>query len=181
MQKILFIFKIFVFLHPIFEYLFINCMKNKLKRLHEIKEIISTSSIGSQEDLLHILATRGYELTQATLSRDLKQLKVVKSPTAGGGYKYILPERNSSHKKTTEDGYSFVGSGFISITFSGHMAVIKTRPGYASSIAYEIDEKAQNEVLGTVAGEDTILLVIDEKVSRETVIKALSSFIPNIL
>ncbi len=156
-------------------------MKNKLKRLQEIKEIISTSSIGSQEDLLNILSSRGYELTQATLSRDLKQLKVVKSPTAGGAYKYILPERGSTQKTTTGDGYSYAGNAFISIAFSGFMAVIKTRPGYASSIAYEIDEKAQNEVLGTVAGEDTILLVLDEKVSREAVIKALSSFIPNIL
>jgi transcriptional regulator of arginine metabolism len=156
-------------------------MKNKLKRLHEIKEIISTSSIGSQEDLLNILSSRGYELTQATLSRDLKQLKVVKSPTAGGGYKYILPERNSARKATAEESYSIAGNGFISITFSGLMAVIKTRPGYASSIAYEIDEKAPNEILGTVAGEDTILLVIDEKVNRETVLKTLSSFIPNIL
>jgi transcriptional regulator of arginine metabolism len=156
-------------------------MKNKLKRLQEIKEIISTSSIASQEELLEILSTRGYELTQATLSRDLKQLKVVKSPTAGGTYKYVLPERSASSKTKTDEGYSFVGSGFLSITFSGLMAVMKTRPGYASSIAYEIDEKAQNEILGTVAGEDTILLVIDEKVSREAVIKSLSSFIPNIL
>ena len=156
-------------------------MKNKIRRLQEIKEIISTSSVGSQEELLDILSKRGYDLTQATLSRDLKQMKVVKTPIAGGAYKYILPERNISSKTKDENVYSFVGSGFISITFSGCMAVIKTRPGYASSIAYEIDEKAQNEILGTVAGEDTIFLVIDEKVTREEVIKSLSTFIPNIL
>jgi transcriptional regulator of arginine metabolism len=154
-------------------------MKNKLKRLQEIKEIISTSYISNQEDLLHILSERGYEFTQATLSRDLKQLKVVKSPTAGG-YRYILPERKNS-TKTNDSGHNFAVGGFLSITFSGFMAVVKTRPGYASSLAYEIDEKAQNEVLGTVAGEDTIFLVLDENVKRETVIKALSSFIPNIL
>lgn len=156
-------------------------MKNKRKRLQEIKEIISTTSIGSQEDLLKILFSRGYELTQATLSRDLKQLKVAKSPAADGTYKYVLPERNSSQNAKTENDYNFSGNGFISITFSGFMAVIKTRPGYASRLAYEIDEKAQNEVLGTVAGEDTIVLVLDEKVNRETVIKSLSLFIPNIL
>lgn len=156
-------------------------MKNKLKRLKEIKEIISTSSVASQEELLEILFKRGYDLTQATLSRDLKQMKVVKTPISGGAYKYVLPERSFSSKIKPDESYSLAGSGFLNISFSGCMAVIKTRPGYASSIAYEIDENAQNEILGTVAGEDTIFLVIDEKVTREEVLKSLSNFIPNII
>ena len=156
-------------------------MKNKQRRIKEIKEIISTTSIGSQEELLNILVTRDYSVTQATLSRDLKQIKAVKIPISNGFYKYVLPDRSSITKEKIGESSGFSTSGFLNISFSGCMAVIKTRPGYASSIAYEIDANAQEEILGTVAGDDTIFLVIAENVTRKNVLKSLASFIPNIV
>ena len=70
--------------------------------------------------------------------------------------------------------------GFISIEFSGNLAVMKTRPGYAMAIAGEIDRRANEYILGTVAGDDTILLIPKDNISRKEVLKSLSTFIPDI-
>ena len=69
--------------------------------------------------------------------------------------------------------------GFLSINFSGNMGVIKTRPGYASSIAYNIDNNHINEILGTIAGDDTIFIVIKQGITKDEVIEALSEVVPN--
>ena len=73
-----------------------------------------------------------------------------------------------------------IQTGFVSIKFSGNLAVIKTRPGYASSLAYDIDNRDFHEILGTIAGDDTILLVIREGIEQREVVRALSSIIPYI-
>ncbi len=157
-------------------------MKNRRIRHQKIREIISTSSVGSQEDLLQVLNEKGFSLTQATLSRDLKSMKVLKQATETGEYKYILPiEIDSIPKRTTElVDTVFAEKGFVSIEFSGNMAVIKTKPGYAAGIASDIDTSENPEFIGTIAGDDTILLIMREGVSREKVIKVLSSIIPSI-
>jgi transcriptional regulator of arginine metabolism len=87
------------------------------------------------------------------------------------------------YKRTTEMQSiheMMMHTGFVSIRFSGNLAVIKTRPGYASSLAYDIDNRDIYEVLGTIAGDDTILLVMREDVDRAEVVEALSAVIPNI-
>lgn len=126
--------------------------------------------------LLKLLMDKGFELTQATLSRDIKELKIVKVPTAKGNYVYQFSE--SMH--TLEEEMPLSSFGFVDIEFSGQLAVIKTRPGYAMAIAGEIDRRATRYILGTVAGDDTILLIPRENISREEVIASLSEFIPNI-
>jgi transcriptional regulator of arginine metabolism len=156
-------------------------MKNKKIRHQIIKEIISTSNIGSQDDLLKVLTEKGFSLTQATLSRDLKSLKVVKQATEQGEYHYILPNQLGVEAPVAKVfDSSFAQKGFLSIDFSGNMAVIKTRPGYAAGIASDIDAKAYTEILGSIAGDDTILLIIREGVSRDTVLDVLSTTIPDI-
>lgn len=157
-------------------------MKNKIIRHQIIKDIISNSSIGSQDDLLQELTAKGFSLTQATLSRDLKSMKVIKQANEQGEYQYILPsnlQRAESTQQTPADNL-FAQKGFLSIDFSGNMAVLKTRPGYAAGIASDIDGKSYAEVLGTIAGDDTILLILRENVSRETVLDVLSTTIPDI-
>ena len=152
-------------------------MKSKNSRLDAIKIIISCKEIGSQEELLQELAKEGFRLTQATLSRDLKQLKVAKAASMNGNYVYVLPN-NTMYKRMTEQhsaGELLMHNGFISIEFSANLAVIKTRPGYASSLAYDIDE-----ILGTIAGDDTIMLVVREGCTETGVKNALSLIIPNI-
>ncbi len=155
---------------------------NKSKRLDSIKMIISSKEIASQEELLQELAKEGYELTQATLSRDLKQMKVAKAATTNGSYVYVLPN-DTMYKRTVDMpsvGDMQLQNGFKSIDFSGNMAVIKTRPGYASSLAYDIDNHEFHDIIGTIAGDDTILLVFRDGYSRNEIRRSLSIIIPNI-
>lgn len=157
-------------------------MKNKTSRLDSIKMIISSKEIGSQEELLQELAKEGFQLTQATLSRDLKQLKVAKAASMNGNYVYVLPN-NTMYKRMTEPHSAsemLRHNGFMSIEFSSNLAVIRTRPGYASSLAYDIDNNNFPEILGTIAGDDTIILVLSEESSRGSIKNALSHIIPNI-
>jgi len=156
-------------------------MRKKATRLDAIKLIISNKEISSQEELLNELNTEGFQLTQATLSRDLKQLKVAKAATMNGKYIYVLPN-NIMYKRTSDQSASEMmrHNGFVSLQFSGNIAVIRTRPGYASSIAYDIDNRDFTDILGTIAGDDTIMLVLREGVSQSTVRTMLSFIIPNI-
>ena len=157
-------------------------MKNKASRLDSIKILISTKEIGSQEDLLKELEAEGYNLTQATLSRDLKQLKVAKAASVIGKYIYVLPN-NTLYKRVSEPHPSDnmpISNGFVSLRFSGNIAVIRTRPGYASSIAYDIDNGNIPEIIGTIAGDDTIMMVLKEEVTRTDVVHSLRKIVPNI-
>lgn len=154
-------------------------MKNKKERLQAIKEIITKEAVGNQDELLQLLTARGFNLTQATLSRDMKQLKIVKTPDSSGNYRYVLPGRLNLPIDEDRDS-SHPISGFKHIEFSGNLAVIKTRPGYAMGIASDIDNKAPYEILGTIAGDDTILLIPREEFSRDEIINALAEIIPDI-
>lgn len=156
-------------------------MKKKANRLDAIKMIISSKEVSSQEELLQELGKEGFELTQATLSRDLKQLKVAKAANTLGKYVYVLPN-DIMYKRTAAQSASemLMTSGFISLQFSGNLAVIRTRPGYASSMAYDIDNREFDGILGTIAGDDTIMLVLNERISHREVRDFLSLIIPNI-
>lgn len=144
--------------------------------------LISSQELCCQEDVLKALAKEGFVVTQATLSRDMKQLKVAKATNLSGKYFYVLPnetmyKRVSSPKSAAE---MMLTSGFMSVNFSGNIGVVKTRPGYASSLAYNIDNGGLSTILGTIAGDDTILIVIGEGYDHETVISELKSVIPEI-
>ena len=156
-------------------------MKTKNNRLEALRMIISSQELGSQEELLSALQKEGFQLTQATLSRDLKQLKVAKASSMSGNYVYVLPndtmyKRVSTPSKVRE---MMEVPGFLSINFSGNMGVIKTRPGYASAIAWNIDGSDIPQIIGTIAGDDTIFIVIKEGVKHQAVIRALSDVVPN--
>ena len=103
-------------------------MKKKANRLDAIKMIISSKDVSSQEELLQALSKEGFELTQATLSRDLKQLKVAKAANMNGKYVYVLPN-NIMYKRSNDQSASemLMTSGFVSLQFSGNIAVIRTR------------------------------------------------------
>ena len=157
-------------------------MKTKDRRLEAIKMIISGKEVGSQEEVLNELRKEGFTLTQATLSRDLKQLKVAKAASMNGKYVYVLPNETMyrrSHKPLSA-GEMLSNPGFLSINFSGNLGVIKTRPGYASSIAYNIDNSNVPEILGTIAGDDTIIIVLREGARHDEVTESLAAIIPNL-
>ena len=146
-------------------------MSTKKERLDAICGIIQTKVISNQEELLKELEDSGFSVTQATLSRDIKQLKVAKVHDGNGDYVYRLPEESISKQAQPE------GKKKPNIEFSGNLAVVKTRPGYAMGIASDIDSHAPSEILATIAGDDTILVIPRNGVSQEKVIAALSHFI----
>ena len=156
-------------------------MKIKNDRLEALRLIISSQQLGSQDELLSALQKEGFKLTQATLSRDLKQLKVAKASSMSGNYVYVLPNETMYKRVSSPNSIREMMKvpGFISINFSGNMGVIKTRPGYASSIVWNIDNSDIPEIIGTIAGDDTIFIVIKEGVHNQEVTRALGDVIPN--
>ncbi len=155
-------------------------MKNRTKRQLAIKKIISTNEVGSQEELLKKLHEEGYDLTQATLSRDLKILKVAKVPSTNNGYIYVIPEGVSVEPQHENTRVNFLVDGFRDIQFSGNLAVLRTRPGYASSIAAVLDNADPYEILGSIAGDDTILLVMREGITPSDLLNSLILVMPKL-
>ncbi len=152
-------------------------MGNRTERLLTIKDLITTKKISSQEELLKLLKAKGLNYTQATLSRDLKFLKVNKISNIEKGYIYELPEQHIAGNDIAE---SYAAKGFTSIQFANHLGIIKTIPGYASSIASLIDKTNPFEIAGTIAGDDAILIIPNDNVSESDVINALVLIIPEL-
>ncbi|MBN2636207.1 MAG: ArgR family transcriptional regulator [Prolixibacteraceae bacterium] len=154
-------------------------MKNRTKRQMEIRRIILEGNIRSQEELLAELKQRGFNLTQATLSRDLRILQVAKVPHPAKGYVYTMPDE-VSEIDAEQVRTNYLADGFRDLRFSGTLAVMRTRPGYASSIAAVIDNANRWEILGTIAGDDTILIIQKEGITKLDLINALISVMPNL-
>jgi transcriptional regulator of arginine metabolism len=153
-------------------------MGNRTERLLAIRNIISTRKVSNQEELLSLLEEKGLTYTQATLSRDLKFLKINKISDNEKGYIYELPDLH--HSPGHDLAESYAAQGFVSIKFANKLGVIKTLPGYAPSIASLIDMSSPFEIIGTLAGDDTILLVPHENVSEQDIINALILIIPEL-
>lgn len=155
-------------------------MKNRKKRIDLIIELIRNQSISSQEELAEALSKKGYPVTQATLSRDLKMLRTSKVPTDRGTYMYVLPDNDYLQDKIVSSKvppHTNYQSGFISLRFSGNIAVIKTRNGYASGLAYDIDMSMNPDILGTIPGSDTIFAVLREGLSRQEAVALFSNIL----
>ena len=157
-------------------------IKDRSGRLEALRAILSNKESGTQESLLEELRRAGHVVTQATLSRDLRTIKATKIMSSTG-YRYILPD-NPLYRRSATPGvvpeYLRMRSGFVSIDFSGNMAVIHTRPGYAGGLASDIDAHQLETVIGTIAGDDTILLVIKENATKQDLIDELAEVIPAI-
>ncbi len=131
----------------------------------------------SQERLTELLRREGYDVTQATLSRDLKRLGIGKAPSPDGGYTYILsdPEVKPGTDATYVQDFT---RGFLSLEFSGSFGLMRTLPGHANSVASALDHLRIHEVLGTIAGDDTILVVPRNGVSPSRLARAIGERIP---
>lgn len=140
-----------------------------------IRRLINGSNISSQEELQEQLERQGFSMTQATLSRDLKYLKVAKMPDSDKGYIYMLTERQLNDPSENED---IPISGFVSIDFAQGMAIMKTLPGHASSIAYALDNLNSYEIAGTIAGDDTILVIPRDGVTKGDLTNLLKTKMP---
>ena len=147
-------------------------MATKKSRLEVLRSLLQEHTFESQEAILRALIDSGYTVAQPTLSRDLRALKVAKIFTDSGTYAYVLPQSRAEH----EISHTY---GFQSGEFSGNLAVIKTASGYASSLSGELDNLNAREVIGTVAGDDTIIVVLREGTSRNVINHMLKAVIPH--
>jgi len=147
-------------------------MSAKKQRFSAIEKILRSEIIQSQIDLQKSLTDKGFDVTQATLSRDVRQMKIVKTHFRGGLYRYILPDMASEELLSSTPLFDE-----STLEFSGNLVVIKTRPGYAMGIASDIDDHAPDEILGTIAGDDTILVIPREGFSRVQIKIALTKIL----
>lgn len=141
----------------------------KMTRHAKIKEIIDKNKIETQEDLASALRSEGIEVTQATVSRDIKELMLVKVPDANGNYHYAYPKEHNMLLTPGRLERTFQDS-IVSIRHSDCMAVIRTLPGTAQAVAYAIDYMKWPEILGTIAGDDTVFVVLENKAGVETLL-----------
>jgi len=154
-------------------------MRERYNRLGVVKELIKSNRIDNQDSLLEMLKEQGFSVTQATLSRDLKMLKVGKISDGWSGYYYALPENDlvsESEKSYIQD----VRRGIVSVEFSGNFGVIKTRSGHANSVAMALDILSLPEILGTLAGDDTIFVILREGMNKEDLLESFKTRIPEI-
>ena len=126
-------------------------------------QLITEHEIETQDELISMLTAEGYKVTQATISRDIRELKISKVLGTGGKYHYAMPGSNDSvHKSTFKNAYA---TAIISIDNVGNIIVVKTHPGLAQAVAAGIDAMHISGILGCVAGDDTILLVVSDAAS----------------
>lgn len=146
---------------------------NKGHRHIRIRDIISKFEIETQDQLVESLKDAGVDVTQATISRDIKEMHLIKVPTATGGYKYSLPR---VHEFNTEQKlHRAMTDAFVSIDGAGHFLVLKTLPGNAQAIGSLLDHLKWEEMLGTICGDDTCLIICrDESHTGEVTEKLLA-------
>ncbi|MBM7705697.1 transcriptional regulator AhrC/ArgR [Chryseomicrobium aureum] len=140
---------------------------NKGQRHIRIRDIISNNEVETQDDLVDILKAEGFAITQATVSRDIKELHLVKVPLPDGRYKYSLPadQRFNPMQKLKRA----LTDAFVSIDGASHFLVMKTLPGNAHAIGSLIDYLDWEEILGTICGDDTCLILCREEKDRDLV------------
>ncbi len=154
-------------------------MKDRLARLKAIKQLIKNNRIANQDELLTCLKKSGFDVTQATLSRDLKLLKVGKVSDGNGGYIYTLPGDDERQESAQIFAQDFL-RGYVSIDWSGNIVVIKTFGGHADSVSNALDCLNMDEILGTVAGDNCIFACLRAGVTGEQFMAALKQRIPDI-
>lgn len=131
----------------------------KEQRQNAILSIVRTSAIETQEQLLNELKKRGFRCTQATVSRDIRELHLVKEQTSFGAYQYSLPASRSSGS-STDRLQTIFREGVVSFDVAQNLVVLKTIPGLANAAAAAIDEMALPEIVGSIAGDDTVVLIL---------------------
>jgi transcriptional regulator of arginine metabolism len=140
------------------------------QRLLLIERLVRENAITSQEELLMLMEGTGMKCTQATLSRDLRQMGISRGFDGRGGYRYLLPERRVGPDELVPGRET---EAITAMTWARGMLIITTPPGFAPAVAIKIDRAGRYEIAGTIAGDDTILLIPRDGVSNEAVEECL--------
>lgn len=147
-------------------------MANKRERHAAILEVIDTRMVSSQEDLRKLMLQRGWDVTQATLSRDLRELRVARVPTPDGA-RYGVTDGNIEESRAALE--TLLPQLFLKVDAVSEMLVLRTVPGGAMPIAAGLDGERWSDILGTVGGDDTILIICRSVAARDRVMKRLRS------
>ncbi len=140
---------------------------SKIQRHIKIRELITNHEIETQDELVDRLKKLGFNVTQATVSRDIKELHLVKVPTVNHTYAYSLPadQRFNPHEKLKR----LIMDAFVSIDQTSHFILLKTLPGNAQAVGALIDNLEWEDIMGTICGDDTCLIICREEESTEEI------------
>ncbi len=147
---------------------------SKRDRQHAILELIGTREIGSQEELRQLLFKRGWDVTQSTLSRDLRDLRVARVPT-DHGVRYVAGGDQAGEESGRAPLAAILPQLFVRVDGVGHLIVLKTVSGGAQTVAHALDREPSADLLGTIAGDDTILMICRSEAARERVARRLAA------
>lgn len=138
-------------------------------RQNKILDIISTNDVETQDKLVELLRNSGYQATQATVSRDIKELQLIKTLTPNGNYKYSA--NSTSEQLPSERFVTIFKETIKAVESSGNIIVVKTLSGCANAAGEAIDTMNMNHVVGSVAGDNTLLMIIDDPANVPELIK----------
>jgi transcriptional regulator of arginine metabolism len=147
----------------------------KPQRQHRILRVLQDQPVSSQAQLVQLLEAEGIVATQATVSRDLEDLGAVKVRIPGGAMAYAIPDGTSERAQSDDHLRRVFGEFVVEVTYSGNLVVLRTPPGSAHVVASAIDRASMSDTLGTVAGDDTILVVCTALVGGYTVARRLAA------
>jgi transcriptional regulator of arginine metabolism len=134
----------------------------KKGRQEKILELITKFEIETQDELIDFLREEGYNVTQATIPRDIRDLDLVKVAVPGGAYKYVVSHVSKKNPKSQGFLSHSMADTIISVTCAQNIVVLRTTPGMAQAVAISIDRMPDAEILGSVAGDDTIIVVVPD-------------------
>jgi transcriptional regulator of arginine metabolism len=146
----------------------------KPQRQHRILRILDEQAVSSQAQLLQLLEAEGVVATQATVSRDLEELGALKVRIPGGAMAYAIPEYQRERASSDDHLRRLMGEFVVEVAHSGNLVVLRTPPGSAHVVASALDRGSLPDILGTVAGDDTVLVVCNESVGGATVAAELA-------
>ncbi len=146
----------------------------KIHRQIKVKELVERLVIRTQDELADALRSEGIDVTQATVSRDIKEMMLVKVPTGDGGHRYAFPSEHSITVSVARLEKTFQDS-VLTINSSGNIVVLRTLPGTAQAVAYVLDNIRWPEIIGTVAGDDTIFIVVKPEKDVHKVVERFES------
>ena len=148
----------------------------KSQRQHRIARILEGNAVTSQPQLVELLANEEVDATQATVSRDLEELGAVKVRVPGGDSVYAIPELPRDQVAPGDHLRRVLADWVVQVAHSANIVVLRTPPGSAHVVGSAIDRAGLPDVLGTVAGDDTLFVVVSEKIGGEKVARRLAGY-----
>lgn len=146
----------------------------KINRHSKILELINATPVTTQEELLALLRRDGYDVTQSTVSRDIKQLRLLKVATPDGTYRYVQAENANSGAK---DGFErIISTSVTTVDYAQNIVVIKTYSGMAQAVCAALDSMEFDNALGTLAGDDTLIMICRTTENAQKCVKDIKKY-----